>query len=49
MSVFISRTAAERYEVTVALAKNNFGDGSVYLEKMIQAGHHIEVQVYEFA
>ncbi len=49
MSVFISTTAAERYEVTVALAKNNFGDGSVYLEKMIQAGHHIEVQVYEFA
>jgi urea carboxylase len=35
-----------KYEVTVALAKNNFGDGSVYLEKMIQAGHHIEVQVF---
>jgi urea carboxylase len=36
----------DAYESVVRLSKNNFGDGSVYLEKFIARAKHVEVQIF---
>jgi urea carboxylase len=34
------------FERVTRLARNNFGDGGVYLEKFVERGRHIEVQIF---
>lgn len=41
-----SESELERvFELTSSEAYNNFGDGSLYIEKFIESPHHIEVQI----
>jgi urea carboxylase len=37
---------AEAYESVVRLSRNSFRDGSVYLEKFVERGRHVEAQIF---